>query len=630
MNFLIRATAISVWLGALPLSAQSFKPETSYHSDYRNTPSQEFIKPNVGELSAQPKAAMRSILSPDTHVLSFLKENASRYGFDANLADVRQVEKQKSLLGTHYRFQQYFNDKEVITGQIVVSTDKDGNVTEVSNNIFPPPQNKSGIARDAKITRDQAFDIVWNDLHIPQGVKLTEEPLADLKYFPIGGGFRLVYDIQISANRPIDSWEYAVAADTGDIVKKQKRVTNLDKYDDAAIPQGPLADRSQIFGNYATESQAKRTMSKTRAVGFVERASGQANAFDPDPVTSLKDDTLTLNSPAAKFDGAYATVTLKDLKKENGVYFLEGPWVKIVDKEEPSTPPSTSRDGIWHAKRGDNAFDDVMVYYHIDAAQRYLQSLGFTSLIARPIEADSDGLRGEDNSHHVPSQDGKSGYLAFGHGGVPDPEDASVIWHEYGHAVHAEIVGKNWAGGDSQALGEGFGDYWAASYNYSTVNGAYKQNRLFKWDGVLWGGRGLEAKDYKYDPARIYNVAHEPIDNAAQRSPDTSELWSSPLFQALVTLSAQGHKRQEADSIVVQSLFGLKTSGFTMRDVAQKVIATAQQLYPDGPHWKVYLAKFQEYNICPPNVADACSNEAPAMAKNETGGATPGEGSAKK
>jgi hypothetical protein len=612
----------------LPLAAQSFRPESSYHSGDRNTPRQEFIAPGQGGAPGQPEGAPRALLSPDAHVRMFLKQNAARYGFDANLKDVRQIDKQKSLLGTHYRFQQFLNDKEVITGQIVVTTDSQGNVTEISNNLYPAPQNNAGISTEPKITSDQAFDLVWKDLRVPQGAKLIAEPLAELKYYPSGRNFRLVYDVQISVDKPIGSWEYAIAADNGEIVHKQARVTNLDKYGEAAVPQGPLADRSEAFGNYVRENRRTRSLTTT-AAGFVERADGQGLAFNPDPVTALKDDTLTLAAPDAKFDGAYATVTLKDLKKDNGLYRLEGPFVKLVDIEKPSTPPSTSPDGIWRAKRGDNAFNDVMVYYHLSAAQNYLHALGFASLIARPIEADSDGLNGEDNSHHVPSQDGKSGYLAFGHGGVPDPEDASVIWHEYGHAVHAEIVGRNWAGGDSRTLGEGFGDYWAASYNYSTANGrVHKPNRLFKWDGVPWGGRSVDLKGFKYDPNRIYGRAHEPLDPANAKSPDTAELWSTPLFQSLVTLVAQSHKREEADSIVVQSMFGLTTSGFTIRDAAQKVIDAAQKLYPNEPHWKIFLAKFKDYNICPPEAADSCPSQAPIMATNET--AKTGEAAAKK
>jgi len=328
----------------------------------------------------------------------------------------------------------------------------------------------------------------------------------------------------------------------------------------------------------------------------------------------LKDETLTLNSPAAQFDGAYTNVILKDLRKEGGVYRLDGPWVRIVDKEPPSTPPSTSKDGHWSAKRGDNAFNDVMTYYHLDQAQRYLHGLGFASVINRPIEADSDAENGDDNSHHHPSANGKAGFLTFGHGCVPDNEDASVIWHEFGHAIHADIVALNWSGGDSGAIGEGFGDYWAASHNLSTQAGkGFKPGRVFKWDGIAscWGGRSVELQNFKYDPGRDYG-AHQKLDpRFGNNSPATDELWSSPLFQAQLALIEKGKKREEADKIVVQSLFGLTSSGFKMRDVAQRIVNTAQKLFPNGPHAAIFLAKFQEYNICPAGVADACPDNPP-------------------
>jgi hypothetical protein len=56
---------------------------------------------------------------------------------------------------------------------------------------------------------------------------------------------------------------------------------------------------------------------------------------------------------------------------------------------------------VWLAKRGDNAFNDVMTYYHIDKSQRYIQSLGYTGVQARSIPADSDGVDGDDNSQRT-------------------------------------------------------------------------------------------------------------------------------------------------------------------------------------------------------------------------------------
>ena len=47
----------------------------------------------------------------------------------------------------------------------------------------------------------------------------------------------------------------------------------------------------------------------------------------------------------------------------------------IVDWDPPATAPSTTANGQWTASRGNNAFNDVMTYFHIDQNQRYLQAL---------------------------------------------------------------------------------------------------------------------------------------------------------------------------------------------------------------------------------------------------------------
>jgi hypothetical protein len=131
-----------------------------------------------------------------------------------------------------------------------------------------------------------------------------------------------------------------------------------------------------------------------------------------------------------------------------------------------------------------------MTYFHIDQNQRYIQSLGFTGgagIQDGRIDADSDGVNGADDSHYVPS----TNIVAFGHGCVDDNEDADVILHEYGHAIQHDI-NPNWSGGDTGAMGEGFGDYWAGSYSYSTTNGpSFHPEWAFTWDGHnnCWDGR---------------------------------------------------------------------------------------------------------------------------------------------
>ena len=103
-----------------------------------------------------------------------------------------------------------------------------------------------------------------------------------------------------------------------------------------------------------------------------------------------------------------------------------------------------------------------MAYYWITEAQRYIQSLGFGGPL-RPIDNRPQAVRinqwGQDNSF---ATDHPKNELRFGKGGVDDAEDAEVILHEYGHAIHfAQNFG--FASEEAGAISEGFGDYWAVT-----------------------------------------------------------------------------------------------------------------------------------------------------------------------
>ena len=158
---------------------------------------------------------------------------------------------------------------------------------------------------------------------------------------------------------------------------------------------------------------------------------------------------------------------------------------------------------------------------------------------------DSDGLSGADNSHYVPSFN----RLAFGHGCVDDNEDVDVILHEYGHAL-THGINSSWGGGDSGAIGEGFGDYWAETYSFTTANGAsFQPDKVFDWDGIAdcWPGRRLNVTGVQYDPNRTYG-AHQSIGSDVQ----SDELWSTPIYQSFVELRGQGVAREEVDKIVAR------------------------------------------------------------------------------
>lgn len=622
--FIIRTSTLSLFCLTLtfaqfPAQAADIEGVTTYHSNGRTTPRLDFVTPEAIEKRTfvVPLDTLRldqkTPKSVRSNVVQFLTANSQRYGLSDTAAELRLVDEQESLLGKHYRFQQYLGGREVITGEIVVTVDKSGNVTRVSNNLFPATTAATARKNElASIDEERAYDIAWQDLNVEQAADMLEAPSINLKYWPSEGGFKLVYDVKVAVSKPFGYWQFLVDAETGDILGKQNRATNLGEHDKRAHPEqgsGPVASRQDMFRAIELKNAEDRLrkLSAPTARVAVDRSDGTALVFDADPLTTLQDSTLRDDSPDSAFDAAYRERPLKDLRREGSTFHLDGPWVRIVDFDPPVDDPSTTADGNWTAKRGDTAFNDAMTYYHIDTTQRYIQSLGFMNIIARPIEIDANGVDGNDNSYHRPDGlTGKSGVLSFGHGCVDDNEDADVIWHEYGHAVHADIAARKWTGGDTGAMGEGFGDYLAATLSLRGENGStFQTNRVFNWDAIpsCWGGRTIDlATDVKYDPLRSYS-AHAPIGGGAI----SDELWSSPLFQAQLALVAAGKPLEDGDKIVIEGMYGLTSGGAKMHELAQFTVLAAQSLFPGDIHAATFLEKFQDYNICSPQDATACA-----------------------
>lgn len=558
-------------------------------------PTTEF--PSLKQWAKGELQLAKSSPSPDD-LLAFVRTNAQALGLSQKAEQLQWSGKKSSLLSDHYYFTQTVNGYRIWQAAFILSVDKKtGSVHKAyDTTVELDLQAKKHWPTDATISSQQALKASW--AHYQSTGKLLSQPEAELVYLQRGKSLQLVYKTQLELTQPKGSWRQFIDATSGEFIYGE-RVDTGKKSDPTLykgrVPGYPLNKDSKSFTEALNEYQLRHPTDQREKNGFQARlAEGSALVFDPDPRTTLNDETLTLRSQPSEFEAAYQTRTLLDITEEGGVYSLEGPWVRIVDWDEPFVTPSTTNDGQWRARRDDVAFHDAMTYFHLDQSQRYIQSLGFSGdsgIQEGAIITDANGMSGEDNSSFTPS----SNRLSFGHGGVPDNEDADVILHEYGHAINFSI-NPDFTGGDTGAMGEGFGDYWAGSYSYSTPNGqTFRPEWVYTWDGhdaTTWPGRTLDRVDLTYDPSITY-TAHQEIDGIADYS---DQLWSAPLFQSLVEILAAGGEREEVDQIMLEAQFGLGAN-LKMPEMAASIVQAAVALQPGEMHAGVIYSWFKQVNI---------------------------------
>ncbi|WP_224369861.1 M4 family metallopeptidase [Hyalangium versicolor] len=541
-----------------------------------------------------------------------LRDNAERFGLPAGLENLVLVQVKESLLGKHYHYQQMLLDLPVDGAEIVVSIGKDGQLLQIYNSSRHVSADMEEDAVNqlhlkAQLSSESALDRAWANMRVQN--PLVDLPKSEQVWIPGKDGFQLSYKVSIAAQMPTGGFVQYINAQDGSLIDSYS--TSMPR--NGKFEERTLAERQRTLGsplNRKAETAAierQKRLAKSVASPTPTFVNGSGFVFDPDPRTTLNNDSLTDSSAASAFDAAYFNKPLRDITLSGGVYSLAGAYVNITDIESPNTAPSTTTNGAWTAKRGSDAFDDTNTYFQLDQNQRYIQSLGFTNIINRPLDVDTNGVDGDDNSHY--SYGGTTDYLAFGHGCVNDSEDADVILHEYGHGIQHNI-NSSWSGGDTGAMGEGFGDYWAGSYSYSTPNGpTYHPEWVFSWDGHsdCWSGRALNRTDAKYNSSKTYG-AHQSITEGGVTF-QSDELWSAPLFQALTSLMASGKSRANVDKIILQAHFGLG-SGVKMPAMATAIVNAAHTLFPnDTTYENTFRTKFQAQNILTSVITGPTINE---------------------
>ena len=513
-----------------------------------------------------------------------LADTVESFNLNVDANSFRLKDKKESLLGTHYTFQQMIGDKEVDGAEIVVSVDTQGDVTKIFDS-----SNKDSSMKMSMLpffTQEKAIELAWNKLNV--NGEFIDAPIVKLS---VSSDMRLVYKVTMGVTSPFGYWDITIDAHNGQILSVTDAYLPRMKKENGVYGQRKQNLRPLSLAEALKKIQAKKMNAATFAAPFMGFANGSAQVFDPNPSVTLGRTDLEDDMDASVFLPAYQTQELKEITFENSVYSLKGPKITLIDFESPKVAPSTSPNGVWTAQRGNVAFNDAMTYLHLDRSLRYIESLGFTgnkAVFKKSLEVDANGVDGDDNSHYIPSVD----RLAFGHGCVDDNEDTDVILHELGHAIQSHI-NSSWSGGDTGAMGEGFGDYWAASYSVSRPNGmAIHPEWVYKWDGhnKCWDGRKMDTFLPKYNPKKRYG-AHANVDGG-----NTDELWSTPIFQAFLELYTRGVPRDVMDKIMLEAHFGLGPA-VKIPQMAQSIVKTAKALFPNEDYDQVYLKHFKKMGI---------------------------------
>ena len=292
-------------------------------------------------------------------------------------------------------------------------------------------------------------------------------------------------------------------------------------------------------------------------------STGTARVFVPNPVQDLGDQTLTDQKDAdyAALHDAYHVVPLTNL---DGSGFLSGDYATIVTSTGNLAYSPTN---TFLYNRHQDEFEQVMAYYWITEAQLYIQSLGFGSTLPAILDRTLDisiKQLGIDNTHFCDKHD----FNRHGKGGVDDAEDAEVILHEYGHAIHF-AQGFQFSSEEAGAISEGFGDYWAVtvSEHVSEALGVQSPDPacVADWDSTSYTS-GEPHCLRRLDGDKVY-----PDDLAGEVHAD-GEIWSSALWDIRGELGPT-----MADTVILDGQF--EFDGGTMPALARDIVGAAEGLY---------------------------------------------------
>ena len=435
---------------------------------------------------------------------SFLADNAAVLQLTGDLAELEEGGQVDSPLGTHVTFAQRYQGVRVYGAEVKVHFNRAGRIVALNNTAIPHlrvdtlPRISAKQALAAALAAAPAIGPDDDAAEAPELVITTAAGAPALAYrvvVPAGGA----------------TLQFFVSAHTGAVL-------------------GAPSDLNRYLVN------------------------GTGQVFKDNAVVATQNNNLVDANDAASAvpSSAYSVVTLQGL---NGNNRLDGQFAS--GSNSATRAVGTNNNFIF--LRNTKAFSETMAYFHIDFAQRYIQSLGFTNVNNRQQVFAIDRSTA-DNSSYSPS----TKRITYGTGGVDDAEDGEVIIHEYGHSVQDNQVPGFGATEEGGAMGEGFGDYLAATVN-SSLTGDFQLTCIAEWDATSY------AAGVPHCLRRLDSTKHYPEAKDGEVH-DDGEMWSASLFQLRTAFGAA-----RADKLILQAHFLLSSSA-NFKDGSNALVTAAINL----------------------------------------------------
>ena len=446
----------------------------------------------------------------DSSARQFLSTHAALLKLDPSLSGVTLAGSRATPMGQVYEFSQAADGVPVYGAELKVHFNREGRVVGLTNSAVPSAKL---VSMSHSVGAEQAVASARS--HVPAG--------------PV--------DAPESGDLPLPSTKLVIYAETG---------TPTLAWEVILYTPGPTW---QVFVH-----------AKTRAVLAPARdlnryATGTGQVFLVNAVVATRDNTLRDHNDAASAvpPSAYRSVSLLGL---DGTGFLDGSYASSsATKRRVSSASET-----FVFDRSNDGFSETMGYYFLDYAQRYIQSLGFSSVNNRQQVFSVDRYK-KDNS----SYDSSKKTITYGTGGVDDAEDAEVIWHEYGHSIQDNQVPGFGTSLEAASIGEGFGDYWAGSVG-AQLSGGFQDLCIADWDATSYSTTSPPCL------RRLDSTKHYPEDIVGDVH-DDGEIWSAALWQIRTAIGAV-----KSDTVILQHHF-LLTAGASFNQAANALVTAASNLH---------------------------------------------------